>query len=81
MLEELLEPESGIVLWAEDRREPHDFDPLSLLASGNMDQVCSSSLFLVPSLTFAPLWVGVRGLGQLGLFPPGSLGKPQGSLL
>lgn len=81
MLEELLGSESGIVLWAGDRLEPHDFDPLSPLANGNMDQVCSSSLFLVPSLIFAPLWVGVRVLGQLGLFPLGSLGKPQGPLV
>lgn len=58
------------VLSAGDRLEPGGFDPLSHLVSGNMDQVCSSSLFLVPSLTFAPPWVKGRSLGQVGLFPP-----------
>lgn len=57
------------VLSAGHRLEPRGFDPLSHLVSGNMDQVCSSSLFLVPSLTFAPPRVKVRSMEQMGLCP------------
>ena len=44
-------------------------DPLSHLLSGNVGQVCSSSLFLVPSLTSAPPRGKVRSLEPMGLFP------------
>lgn len=66
------------VLAAGDRLEPCGFDPLSRLVCGNMDQVCSSSLFPVPSPTFGQPRAAAQRPGTGGAVPPHTLACQHG---